>query len=75
MPLLQSLVALDNLHKILVTKVKTWHHHFAIDFMSKQCNHIIYIYLHTYYIYKYIYKIGNFINFNLYHIDTCHYLG
>jgi hypothetical protein len=74
MRLLESLVALDNLHKILVTKDNTWHQHFAIDFMNKQCNWIIYIYLHMYYL-DYTYIIGNFINLNLYHVDTCHYLG
>lgn len=55
MPLLHGLVALDNLHKILVTKDNMWHRYFAIDFTSKQCNHIIYIYLHMYCLdYKYI---------------------
>jgi hypothetical protein len=56
-----------------------WHCHFVIDFMTKQCNHIIYIYLHIYYldikINISISIIDNSINFNLYHVDMCHHLN
>ncbi len=39
----------------------------------------IFIYIYIYYldikINIYIYIIDNFINFNLYHVETCHYLN
>jgi hypothetical protein len=34
----------------------------------------ILLFLNISFIYSYIYIIDKFINFNLYHVDTCHYL-
>jgi hypothetical protein len=54
------------------------HLHFATNFMIQKSSQIIYI-LKLFIILNYkiinVYIIVNFIKFNLYHVDTCHYIG